>query len=403
MNNFYGYLKKDTILLVKRKKYLYISIILPIVLTLIFLMILSPSKSAIKVAVCDFDSTIQTQQIMENMQGFEPVFLKKENCIETLKKGILMQKYPLGIEIGKGFSENIENLKQSHITVYYDNTDIAFSNLISWKIDQSTEYFEKQIIESINKNLKENLKEARVGVNILKKIPSTYFEEEIKNVDKNLKKVEELETEFIVNPIWTNFSPIYENKTAKDIGIAFVFPIIALFIILMLSSTSILYDKKTKFLIRVKSSGSTINYLFAKIIFFLTLTIFQFALTLILFLIFGAKLNISILGILNLLLFISVLNTILGLIIGLVSDNEGIAILFSLMICFPLMLLSGIFTPLQTMPNFIQNLSKILPLSYQINFSKTALIFGNSFTFKWIYFCIPLFILIYILFKKKIQ
>lgn len=402
IKKFYGYIKKDTLLLVRRKKYLYLSIALPLVIAFLFLLILNPSQHEIKVGICDFDNTPETKLAFQSLNGFNPIILQKENCIEEMKKNIQNKKYPLGIEIGEGFTENINNLKQSHITIYYDNTDISFSNLMAWKIDQSMEPLEKEIVDKINTEIKENLKSLREGIDAIKEIPeSKYIEKKINEIDKDVKKIENLQTEFLVNPLWTAHSPIHEEKSAKDIGITFVFPIIALFILLMLSSTSIIYDKKTNFLTRVKASSNPLNYILAKITFFIGLTIVQFILIFLLFLAYGAHLNISLAGVINLILFIGITNTLLGLIIGLISDNEGIAILFSLIISFPLMLLSGIFTPIQTMPNIMQGIAKVLPLSHQITSAKLALLFNQNIQNFWIYPAFGMLILIYILIKRE--
>lgn len=402
IKRFYGYLKKDTLLLVRRKKYLYLSIALPIIIALLFLLILNPSTKPIKVGVCDFDSTPETKLAFSNMDGFEPTFLETDNCIENLKNEIIKQRYSLGIEIGEGFTENLNNLEQSHITIYYDNTDISFANMMTWKVDQSMEPFEREIIDNINSEVKDKISSLRENVDMIKELnPPKIIENRIDKIDKDLEKIEEVETEFLVNPLWTAHSPIYEEKSSKDIGITFVFPIIALFIILMLSSTSIIYDKKTNYLTRVKASTNPIWYVLAKVIFFLGLTIIQFLIVALLFLAYGSSLNISLIGTINLLLFIGITNALLGLIIGLISDNEGIAILFSLIISFPLMLLSGIFSPLQTMPRLMQSLAKVLPLSHQINSAKLALLFNSNISNIWIYPSIIMLIITYILIRKK--
>jgi len=100
-------------------------------------------------------------------------------------------------------------------------------------------------------------------------------------------------------------------------------------------------------------------------------------------------------------IFIAVINTLLGMLIGCISENEGIALLFSLIISFPLMLLSGIFFPLQTMPAFVQYLAKLLPLHYQIIAVKSVLLFNLEISSKWIITAIILFMLVYYLIRKK--
>lgn len=171
--------------------------------------------------------------------------------------------------------------------------------------------------------------------------------------------------------------------------------------ILMLSSVSLIYDRKTNFLVRVKSSTSPLVYLFAKIVFFYTLTLVQFLVLLGIFLLSGAAFKFNPLGMLELVAFVAIINTLIGFIIANFSDNEGIAILFSLLISFPLMLLSGIFAPIQTMPSIFQYLAKILPLSYQIDATKSVLLFGTGIINAWMYFAVALFAISYFLISRK--
>ena len=101
---FYAYLKKDFLLLVKRKKYLYLSIAIPAVVALIFLFMLNPSSSGIKVEVCDFDNTDASIEYLSNLEGFSAQFLSLDNCENRLISDIRTGKTPLGVKIPAGFS-----------------------------------------------------------------------------------------------------------------------------------------------------------------------------------------------------------------------------------------------------------------------------------------------------------
>lgn len=395
---FYGYLKKDFLLLIKRKKYLYLSILIPLLLALIFVLMISPSEYKIKMGVCDLDNSELSQQAYANLNSFEAVMYSSVNCSDDLKRDVLEGKIPVGIRIGKGFANEINNLKQTHVTIFYDNTDIAFSNLIAWKVDSSMTPFKRAIIDEVNSELKQRLEILRTSVDMAKRISSNSI---VNDIDEDLKQVESIETEFIVNPIWVSHEPVYEEKNAKDIGIVFVFPIIALFVILMLASTSLIYDIKTNFITSVKTSTTIVSYILAKILFFVGIAFVQFLIIAGLFFVYGARYEFNFLGIINLILFVAVINTLIGLIIGVISENEGVAILFSLLISLPLMLLSGIFYPSQTMPRIFQWLESILPLSYQIEKSKDVLLFGNNFGLTWIWGAVALFIVFVVLIRKK--
>jgi len=398
---FYGYVKKDIVLLVKRKKYLYLSLLLPLIITGIFLFMLNPNGKAIKVGVCDYDSTSYSKQAFSGLGGFDAVVLPKEDCSANLTSMVKSGKYSLGLEVPKGFSDRLEDLKQARLVVYYDNTDIAFSNLVSWKVDVSLLPYERAIIDALNEELKKKISVIRFNVDLVKEITqSGQIADKIGNIDTQLMKIEELETEFILNPIYAHKQGVYEQRSTEGAGIAFIFPILAMFVLLMLSSTSLIYDKKTNFIVRVKVSTSPLVYLFAKLFFFFLLTIVQFLIVLLLFLVNGSTYSMPLVNVLNVILFISIINTLIGIVIGSISENEGIALLFSLIISFPLMLLSGIFFPIQTMPGFVQYLAKILPLNYQINAMKSVFLLGAAIGWQWLIPALFLVVLVYVMIKR---
>lgn len=393
---FYAYLKKDFLLLVKRKKYLYLSIAIPAVVAILFLFMLNPSKTGIRFEVCDYDNTDYSREYVSNLEGFKAEFLPLDNCEERMISDIKSGKTPLGVEIPGGFSERLENLQPAMMAIYYDNTDIAFSNLISWKVDVSLDKYKREIVDVFNQEIKRKIASLRSNVDIALALSSSsnLISKRIKLIDNDLKRIEETPTDFLINPIQTEKKPIYKENLSKDSGISFIFPIISIFMVLMLSSTSLIYDKKTNFITRVKSSTSPALYLLAKLVFFFAITLAHFLIILLLFLMYGSTYQASVLGVLNVILMISIMNTLIGLVIGLVSENEGIAILFSLMLSFPMMLMSGVFFAIQTMPGFLQYITKMTPLYYQITAMKAVMLFNQTISNTWIYPLVALFILV---------
>lgn len=401
---FYGYLKKDIMLLYKRKKYLYIFLLLPFIISIIFLFALSPTRSEIQVGVCDYDETDISQEAFSDLGDFDPVFIDREDCTENLEEKIKEGKLPLGLVIEEGFSERLENLEQSRILVYYDNTDIAFTNLVYWKVDSSLDPYKVMIVDELNRELESKISSINTNFDLILEHTgfSRIIDSQAREIREDLEKLEKMETEFLVNPIYTEHRPIYSHDVAKDAGITFIFPILAIFIILMLASTSIIYDKKTNFITRVRASTSPGLYLLAKVLFFVLIALVQFAIVFLLFTIYGASYNFQILELLKLISVIGIINCLLGFIIGVISENEGIAILFSLIISFPLMLVSGIFFPIQTLPRIVQWIAQILPLHYQISASKSVLLFGQEISNYWFVVSLVLFGFVYWLVKKKI-
>ena len=405
LRKFYGYLKKDLMLFYKRKKYLYMFLMFPALIAIIFLFLLSPSSSEIDVGICNLDGSYDLTQSFSDIDGFNSVFLNEINCTKKLQKSIEDNEYSLGLVIPEDFTERLENLKQANIKIYYDNTDIAFSNFISWSVDQSLRPFKRDIIDELNNELKGRISTVRNSINTVSDLTTSYptIYNRIQDVDDDLKNVEELETNFLVDPIITHHNRIYDAEKIEFISVSFLFPIISLFLILMLSSTSLIYDKKSGFITKVKTSTSPIIYLIAKLLFFYMLSITILLALLSFFYIFGTSFHISISQIpeiLKLVFSISVINTLIGLLIGQISENEGVAVLISLIISFPLMLLSGLFFPIQTMPSFIQFIVSSLPLHYQIEASKSILLFNQTLGFTWGYFAFFLFLVTYLLTRK---
>ncbi|MFB6246671.1 MAG: ABC transporter permease [Candidatus Pacearchaeota archaeon] len=400
---FYSYLKKDALLFLKRRKYLYLSLAVPVLIALIFIMMMGSSEFSIDLAVCDMDDTENSKEILNKMEDFNPIFLGQENCLEKLRNGVRSGKYPAGLEIGEGFEENLRAMNQSKVVVYYDATKPAFSNTVSWRVDSATRPFEKQIIDQLNQKLKERVSSAREGIEVVKGYDLGPVSERVNEIDSDLKKVENMETEFIVNPLWVEERPLGSEKDTKGNSIAFILPIVLIFTLLMLSSTTFIYDRRNNFLSRVKKSTSLSVYFISKLVFFFALGLIQAALVVGLYYAFGETYAINLLNVLHLVLAISLIDTIIGLLIGLVSDNEGVAILFSLIIAFPLMLLSGVFYPLETMPGFVQFIVNVMPLNYQIGIAKNVLLFEKGFSGFYLWFVGAGFILVWWLASRSVD
>lgn len=400
---FYGYLKKDTVLFYKRRKYLYTFLLLPLVIASLFLFALNSSDYTLNVGVCDLDGTSISREAFGSLNGFETTIFDSTNCEQELISGVESGAYDLGFVVPVGFKNNLENLKQSKMVVYYDNTDVAFSNLISWKVDQAMEPFERRVIDELNSEVKRNVRSIRDGFDLISpqlKGVSPRLGDKLEDMDESLNNLEEMDTEYLVNPIWTDKRGVYEVDS-KSAGLAFIFPVLALFVILMLASTSIIYDRKSNFLIRVKSSSSVFSYLLAKLVFFFALVLIQFLIILGLFYLYGGGYSFSVLSVLKLIFYVAFVDALIGFLIGMISENEGIAVLLSLVVSFPLMLVSGLFFPIQTLPRIIQFVAKILPLQFQIDAAKNVLLFKGSMSNVWAYGVVGLFVAVWWLVKRK--
>ncbi len=69
--------------------------------------------------------------------------------------------------------------------------------------------------------------------------------------------------------------------------------------------------------------------------------------------------------------------TSVGILAGLVSDNEETVSVVGNLVMFPMMFLSGVFFPLTFAPGYLVTISKFLPLTYFINSLISVLDYGN--------------------------
>ncbi|MFX1385205.1 MAG: ABC transporter permease [Promethearchaeota archaeon] len=93
-------------------------------------------------------------------------------------------------------------------------------------------------------------------------------------------------------------------------------------------------------------------------------------------LLFNVVINGSIL-LVFLVLFLNVFSFVgLGILITSFTGKEETATMMMMTIMFPMMFLSGVFFPIQQMPNFMQVISKILPLTYAADAMRKVMILG---------------------------
>jgi ABC-2 type transport system permease protein len=389
-----GFIVKEYSLLVKKKKYLYLSLSLPLVIGLIYIFTLTTGAANVNVKVCDYDNTELTREAFTNIKDFTVTMDTNGDCINETVEEIKDGKYLFGIIVEKGFTDNVKNLKQAELTLFYDNSDPSVTSIASWKMDAALGPFKDALVTSFAQEIKDKSSSARDKTQLALELIDasgglSSVRQPVQNADADLARLASIDTNYVVSPIVTKPQGVHAKYKLIDIGIAPLFVVLNLFIVLMLCSTGVIYDKKMRLIQRIRVSNSSMtSYIISKIIIFLSITIAEFLIMVILFFAFGARFSVSFLILAKALVFIASVNSLIGFLIGLVSDNEGVAVLISLTITLPLLFLSGMFYPLQMMPVLVQWLSKLLPLEVQVWMMKQAMLFGGEISGN--YFCIPL-------------
>ncbi|MFT4297842.1 MAG: ABC transporter permease [Candidatus Woesearchaeota archaeon] len=384
---FKGFLYKDAILFVKRKKYFYGTLIFPILLGLIYIMILS-SNTSVNMIVCDFDNSQITNDAFLNLPNFEVDIISDSDCVEIMKGKIKDNSILFGVLIEEGFSERLEALQTAELHVYYDNSNPSIASLAQWKIDNALIPFKAELVANFARELSQKSKDARMHTTLALQIientdiRTSGISSPLEKADQDLETLEKLDPHFVVSPIVTRQHGAYDEYSIVEVGIAPLVVILCMFIILMLCSTGVMIDKKTGIIKRIKASNASITiYAFAKIAYFTLISAIQFFIVLILFILAGASFSFSFPLIIKAIVYIALINSLIGMIIGFISDSEGVAVLMSLMFSLPMLLLSGMFYPVQIMPRIMQGIVYMLPLERQINMIKNALLFGGEIAF----------------------
>jgi ABC-2 type transport system permease protein len=407
--SIYGFLMKDYVLLFRKKKHLYLSILLPLIIGLIYIFTLTGSSSRITIMICDYDNTALTQQAVESFRDFTVTVDTRENCRERLIANVKTGEYLFGIVIDEGFTRTLDSFRQSNVVVYYDNTDPSITSLASWKIDVALIPFKTNLVTSFTDELKDKSGDARDKTKLALDFLDTLggrtlgvVEKHVRGADAGLARMEAIEPAFVANPIVTVPTGVHKDYKLIEVGIAPLYAVLSLFLLLMLCSTGVIYDRKMRLFARVRSSNSSmVSYMTAKLLFFFTLAVAQFIIILLIFLAFGARYDISFFLLLEALLFITLVNSLIGFLIGLISDSEGVAVLISLIITLPLLFLSGMFYPLDLMPGLIRVLAKIMPLQTEVLMLKQAMLFGGYITNTFFLIPLTLFLICLYLLNKR--
>ena len=265
------------------------------------------------------------------------------------------------------------------IVNYTDAYNVAETDLKTNKADiilQIPEYFEKNIV-------KEDAAKVKLTINAINGsaagLVSAYTMSIIKDFNKDLI-VETLGTKMEM-PIKTNtsywFNPELDYKTYMVPGIlVLLVSIISLF----LSSMNIVREKEMGTIEQINVTP-ILKYEFVagKLIPFWIIAMFELAFGLLIAkLIFSLPMlgNVGVVFLFAGLYILALLG--LGLFISTISDTQQQAMFIAWFLMVVFILLSGLFTPVESMPHWAQNLNIINPISYFIKVMRMVLLKGSG-------------------------
>lgn len=183
---------------------------------------------------------------------------------------------------------------------------------------------------------------------------------------------------YLANPIHLTTTPLYAVSTVTTL-VPFTLAFVLILTTLLLTSSTFLAEQKAGILYRVQTSATRMTaWLFGKIAGQSVIGLFEAALILALgILVFHVPLPANPAQTILAILVSTTSFVCLGLLITHFTKSPSNAILASLLLIVPMLFLSGILTPIEFMPDFIQGFARVLPLTASTELLSKAYLLGT--------------------------
>lgn len=314
-------------LLINRKSYVLMAVILPAIITVFFSFEFGVEPT-FKVGVIDKDNSYVSQEIIDTIGSLEDVdvFTITEN---DYKIDLITQQIQMVVVIDEEFEENIINLKQ-----------------------------DKLVIKSTSKSDVESVVESMINLKLDDLITIS------KLCDKDVEKFKELNTDYNDMPTQLSLNTVEENRPRIENSMGLIIMII--FIIGGSISNFLIEDKRNHTKTRITSSGiSEAKYYISMIsVFYLmscATSVIYYMICKILNLDFGMSNSINFLKIL---LLLNLLAVAINIFIVSVTNSRYTSTILNILITVPSCMLSGVFWNFDMMPQNLQTIGDKIPIRW---------------------------------------
>ncbi len=215
----------------------------------------------------------------------------------------------------------------------------------------------------------------------------------------------------IAAPIKLDREPVFKGRSYLDFLMPGIISIVLMFISFLLASITIVQERSKKTLIRTLLTPLSLGmFLFEKTAALIIIAFLQgIILIIVAFVFYGIQIPANQLGNLFFVILIYAAAFIgIGMALATLAESENTAMLLTLVLSIPMLFLSGVFFPFETMPDLMIQLGNALPITMGIRALETVLIYQKGFEAFSLYL-IPLLIYglagigtAYMLLKKEI-
>lgn len=279
--------------------------------------------------------------------------VKTYSSIEAIKEAIKSQAVSGGIDIPADFDQKITETKQAEVTIVQDQSNPQISQMVDQILAQIVSGFSAQVGEQkINQ--------------ILTAVPAT-------------NPVSSLSVQSIIAPVTSKIEGIIPgNPNYFEFVAPGIMAMIVMTAVLTGLAASISREKEQGTLDGILISPiNRLSIILGKALAQAIRGLIQGAIVLLLaFLLFGVTVHGNIL-LVALLLLLGIFSFIgLGILVSAVATEQETATQLLFMFQFPILFLSGVFFPIALMPNVMQKIAHVIPLTYAINAIRKVMVLG---------------------------
>lgn len=182
----------------------------------------------------------------------------------------------------------------------------------------------------------------------------------------------------ILKPVTVDTKPVFGDKLEIFYKLPALISIILLFIMLFISSSLIVNERRGGTMARIFLSPiSMFFYVFEKTLYLLLLSLLAVLSMVAATYLFGVGISVS-LELFTVFIIASLVYISIGILVGSFSKSENTSLLTCLVIGFPLMFMSGVFSPPELMSQVMRIASKYLPLTLNINLIENITIYHTG-------------------------
>ncbi|MCL5277497.1 MAG: ABC transporter permease [Deltaproteobacteria bacterium] len=351
---------------------LFIAFMAPIIQLTLFGYAATLDVTAVPVVVCDMDRSMQSRAVLSDLTA-SGYFVIKESVpsLSDVRRDIDDDTAMVGVVIPEGLERDINRGRKAVIHTVIDGSNAIYATMV------------RSYLERIITNRALELSDAEMSKRGLS--PPTPLD---------------------VQPrVWYN-----PTLKSRDFMVPGVFALVLMIISTVLTSMAIVKEKERGTIEQlIVTPIRPVELIAGKLLPFAIISFIDIVLvTLVSVFWFGIPLHGSFL----LLFFLSslfMLTTLgLGLLISTVSKTQQQAMMISMLLIMPIILLSGVFSPIENMPVSVQYFTFLIPLRYFIVIVRYIFMKGTGMAVLWPYalalavFGIILFLMSAGRFKKRI-